>query len=160
MFESRKFIFDSDLAKDYFPDPETEILYKEIEETKYVILYRDWLGIHLNITSKEPRFEILLSVPTLDPDDGMTVNYIGLGDRHIDSGIENHFFGGVINNNEIKDVHISFNGEVYEANIFKIDDNMNGWYSVFKKLSTLDENTFKIQALDEDGLLIWERSLR
>jgi len=160
LFESRKFIYDSNLAKDYFPDPETEILYKGIEETKYVILFRDVQGNHLNVASKEPRFEIILGVPTLDPVDGITMAYTGLGDRNVNSGIENHFFGGVITNNEIKDVHVSFNGEVYKANIFKVDDNMYGWYSIFNKSSTLEENTVITQALDEDGLIIWERSLR
>ncbi|TQR16117.1 hypothetical protein [Psychrobacillus vulpis] len=160
LFESRKFIIDSNLAKDYFPDPETEILYKGIEETKYVILYRDEMGNNLNVTSKEPRFEIILGVPTLAPVDGITMAYTGLGERNVDNGIENHFFGGVITNNEIKDVHVSFNGEVYKANIFKVDNNMYGWYSIFKKSSTLEENTVITQALDEDGLIIWERSLR
>jgi len=160
LFESRKFIFDSNLAKDYFPDPETEILYKEIEETKYVILYKDVQGSHLIVTTKEPRYETLLTIPTLDPDDGITLDYIGLGeDPFVDSGIMNHSFGGVITNNEIKDVHVSFSGEVYKAHIFKVDDNMFGWYSIFKKTSTVDENT-KIYALDEDGYIIWERSLQ
>ena len=161
LFGAKKFIFDSNLAKDYFPDPETEILYKGIAETKYVILYRDVQGIHLNVASKEPRYESFLSVPTLDPVDGITLDYIGLGEDPFDnSGIMNHSFGGVITNNEIKDVHVSFNGEVYEANIFKVDDNMYGWYSIFKKTSAMDENTIKIHGLDEDGVITWERTLR
>ncbi|MFJ7973655.1 hypothetical protein [Psychrobacillus sp. NPDC096389] len=160
LFETRKFIYDSDLANEYFKDPETEILYKEIEETKYVILYSDKLGIHLNVTSNEPRFEILLTVPTLDPEDGITFDYTGLGDRYMDSGIENHFFGGVITNKEIKDVQVSINGEVYEANIFEVDDNMRGWYSIFKKSFTLDESIVKTQALDENGFAIWETTVR
>lgn len=161
LFESRKYIFDSNLANDYFPDPETEILYKGIEETKYVILYKDVQGNHLYVTSKEPGYEILLTIPTLDPDDGITWDYIGLGENPFDNnGIVNHFFGGIITNMEIKDVHVSFNGEVYKANIFKVDDNMYGWYSIYKKSSALDENTIKIQALDEDGFIIWERILR
>lgn len=160
LFESRKFIYDSDLANEYFKDPETEILHKGIEETKYVILYSDKQGTHLNVTSKEPRYEILLTVPTLDPEDGITFDYIGLGDWYIGSGIHNHFFGGVITNKKIKEVHVSFNGEVYEANIFKVNDNMNGWYSIFKKSSTLDENKIITQALDENGFVIWETTVR
>lgn len=158
LFESKKFIFDSNLAKDYFP--ETEILYKGIEDTKYVILFRDVQGNHLNIASKEARYESFLSVPTLDPIDGITLDYKGIGEDPFDnSGIMNHSFGGVITNNEIKDVHVSFNGEVYEANIFKVDDNMYGWYSIFKETSTMDENTIKIHALDEEGVITWERTL-
>lgn len=160
LFESRKFIFNSDLVNNYLPDPESEILYKEIEETKYVILYRDRLSIHLNVTSKEPRFEILLCIPTLDPDDGITMDYIGLGNRYMKSGLEGHFFGGVITNKEIKDVHVSFNGEIYKASIFKVDENMYGWYSIFNESSTLDEGMAKIQALNENGTIRWERSLR
>lgn len=160
LFESRKFIVDSDLANEYFKDPETEILYKGIEETKYAILYSDKQGTHLNVTSNEPRFEILLTVPTLDPEDGITFDYIGLGDRYMDSGIENHFFGGVITNKEIKDVHVLFNGEVYEADIFEVEDDLKGWYSIFKKSTTLDENTIITQALDENGYVIWETTVR
>lgn len=159
LFESKKFIFDSNVAKDYFP--ETEILYKEIEETKYVMFFRDVQGIHLNVASKEPRYESFLSVPTLDPVDGITFDYNGIGEDPFDNnGIMNHSFGGVITNNEIKDVNVSFNGEVYKANIFKVDDNMYGWYSIFKKTSAMDENTIKTQALDENGYIIWQRTLR
>ncbi|MCZ8540202.1 hypothetical protein [Psychrobacillus psychrodurans] len=159
LFESKKFIFDSNLAKDYYP--ETEILYKGIEDTKYVILFRDVQGNHLNVASKEARYESFLSVPTLDPIDGITLDYNGIGEDPFDkSRIMNHSFGGVITNNEIKDVHVSFNGEVYEANIFKVDDNIYGWYSIFKKKSAMDENMIKIHALDEDGVITWERNLR
>ncbi|MEK3954498.1 hypothetical protein [Psychrobacillus sp. FSL K6-1464] len=160
LFESKKYIFDSNLAKDYFSDPETEILYKEIEETKYVIVYIDVHGNHLYVSSKEPWYEILLTIPTLEPDDGITWDYIGMGNSFDDNGITNHFLGGIITNNEIKDVHVSFNGEVYEANIFKINENMYGWYSIYKKSSGLDENTVKIQALDEDGFIMWQKTLR
>ncbi|NME07810.1 hypothetical protein [Psychrobacillus sp. BL-248-WT-3] len=160
LFESKKYIFDSNLAKDYFSDPETEILYKEIEETKYVIVYIDGHGNHLYVSSKEPWYEILLTIPTLEPDDGITWDYIGMGNSFDDKGITNHFLGGIITNNEIKDVHVSFNGEVYEADIFKINENMYGWYSIYKKSSGLDENTLKIQALDEDGFIMWQKTIR
>src|SRR5690606_21092083 len=39
LFEAEKFIFDFNLAKEYLPYPESEIIYKQVEDTKYGILY-------------------------------------------------------------------------------------------------------------------------
>lgn len=77
-----------------------------------------------------------------------------------DNRIMNYFLGGIITNNEIKNVQVAFNGEVYAANIYKIDENLYGWYSIYNKPSTTDENTIIIKATDDDGFIMWQKTLR
>ncbi len=149
LFETKKFIFDSHLASEYLlSSPSTEILYKEIEEDKYVILFKDEQGNHLIVSSKEPSLDVLLTIPTMNPEEGITSDYLG------DSNY--HYLGGIITDSKIKKVNVFLNGEVHEADIFQVDDHSYGWYSVFEnKTEAVDkEDKLRIEARDENGVII------
>ncbi|MFD1362174.1 hypothetical protein, partial [Lentibacillus salinarum] len=103
LFEAEKFIFDSELASDYLNDyrsfPQSKILYKQIEDTKYIILFKDKVETHLVVALDEPRFDIFLNIPSLSPANGITVDYM--------EGSEYSYFGGIITDKEIKKVQVS-----------------------------------------------------
>ncbi|MFD1363244.1 hypothetical protein, partial [Lentibacillus salinarum] len=94
------------------------------------------------------------NIPSLSPANGITVDYM--------EGSEYSYFGGIITDKEIKKVQVSQqNKKVHKANIFKMEDDISGWYSIFendKGDSEDNPDNMKIQALDNDGVILWQKS--
>ncbi|WP_067725576.1 hypothetical protein [Oceanobacillus damuensis] len=152
MFEISKFILQSDIANDFLTES-TEIIYKEFEEDKFIVLYKSETGNRLLVSSREPNFGGHLDFPTLNPENGF--NWEG------GMGPDLSFFGGVITENKIKQVRVLQNDKVHEADIIKIAENLNIWYSIFdyeKKSISDDPDTLKIEAIDNDGVILWEEA--
>ena len=118
-----------------------------------MILFKDEQGNHLIVSSKEPSFDVLLTIPTMNPEEGITSDYLG------DSNYR--YLGGIITDSRIKKVNIFLNGEVHEADIFQVDDHSYGWYSVFEnKTEAVDkEDKLRIEARDEHGAIIWRSAV-
>ncbi|MBP1970934.1 hypothetical protein J2Z83_003070 [Virgibacillus natechei] len=156
LFEAEKYIYDSELASDYLPFAEKEIIYKEIEERKYVILYKSEVGgqieNHLLVVSDKPNFKAFLTVPSLNPTNGITMDYIG--------DAEYNYFGGIITDKEVKKVQVLQNEKVHEANIFKVDEDIYGWYSIFERDDKDRRDKLRIEALDENDVILWQESIR
>ncbi|WP_156289493.1 hypothetical protein [Oceanobacillus salinisoli] len=152
LFHVEKFIYESELANDYLPFSGTEILYKKIEDTKYVILYGsevdNQIKNYLLVASVNPNFEVTLTIPSLDPANGINMDYKGYN--------EYNYFGGIITDKEIKNVQVLQNAKVHKANIFKVEDDIYGWYSIFENDRP---EKLRIEALDENGSILWQESM-
>ena len=157
LFEAEKFIFSSDLANDYLFYADTEILYQKIEDSRYMVLFKKRY-------EKTEKFEYLLKVETNDisnindfnittfePKYGITLDFVGYND--------DYYVGGIITDTEIKDIQVLYNAEKHDAEIFKINDALYGWYSFFKSEHNDSgiEDRMKIRVLDEKGKEIWNK---
>ncbi|RYG71286.1 hypothetical protein EU245_14555 [Lentibacillus lipolyticus] len=157
LFKAEKFLFDSDLASDYLdylPFQKTEILYKKIEDTKYVILFMNDVDKYLAIALDEPHLDIFLTIPSLNPTNGITMDYLG--------NSEYNYFGGIITDKNIKKVQVLQDTKVHKANIFKMEDGIYGWYSIFENVSGVSRDSppdnMRIKAFDENDAILWQES--
>ncbi|MFS0673749.1 hypothetical protein [Ornithinibacillus sp. 179-J 7C1 HS] len=152
MFEMKKNILESNLLSNFLPHPEsTEILHKKLEENKISVFYKDEIGNHLMVSSKKPSFDGNIKLNSLNPKDGFNWEQVSYSSYIL--------FGGSITNNQIEKVQVKQGYRVYEADILKINDNHSAWYSIFVKESTSNEpETIKIEALDKNGIILWEES--
>ncbi len=146
-FDLEKLILNSDKLMETFAYPEsTKIIYKEIKEKEYLLLYRDERGKHLAINSPgEWRY---INFNYLVEHEGL--NWTG----------HNGFYAGFIKDNDINKIIVKENEKVYDAEIIKLNDGTQLWYSIYEhdvKYSG-EPDKMKIEALDIDGEVIWEES--
>ncbi|MFD1607517.1 hypothetical protein [Oceanobacillus luteolus] len=151
LFDAERYIYNTELANDYLPFPDSEILYKEVQDTQYLILFTHKQDNELLFGSKELGFNAILSLPP--PDDGISVANTGVQDYH--------YFGGLITNNEIKEVEIIQNVKFHhKADIFQVDEDTYGWYIIVEdgRLENKDDQ-FKIKALNQNHEVVWDHSI-
>lgn len=155
IFELRKLLVSSDSFIDYLPSPETtKILYKETDESSFATLYTDETGIYLLLASNEPKYNGNIHISTLNPAEGVNWS-IGSDPNH-------YMFGGVITNKEIHNLQVWLNDNIHKSKIIKINEEVNIWYSVFeydKKSNSKESDKIKLEALDNNGIILWEESL-
>lgn len=151
LFDAERYIYNTELASDYLPFPDSEILYKEVQETQYLILFTHKHGNELLFGSKELGFNALLTLS--NSDDGISVANTGVHDYH--------YFGGIITDNEIKEVEIIQNANIHHrANIFKVNEETYAWYSIIEDGRLKDkDDQFKIKALDQNDRVLWHHSI-
>ena len=154
MFGLMSIIVDSDSISEILPYPEsTEILYKEIQEKEFTIIYKDKTGYNLNFSSIKSGYVSHWPLFQIEPTDD--INWTG-GTSH-----NEYFLGGFITDTEIKTVQVYENDEVHETNIIELTDNTSVWYTIFdyeRKSTPEDADQIKIEALDKDGIILWEDS--
>ncbi len=153
LFEAEKFILDSERASDYLPSSEAEILYKDIGDTRYFVLFRDKAEKYLTVASAKPRFDISFTIPSLNPTNGITMDYI--------RDTEYNYFGGIITDKNIKEIQVLQDKKVHKAIIFKLKDNIYGWYSIFQSKREVmgdSPDNIRIQALGEDDVILWQET--
>lgn len=157
LFEREKFIFASELANDYLFYSEAEILDKKIEDTRYIIFfkakydnyeeYKHFLKVQTNETYNSHDFYI----QTVEPENGITIDFVGYNN--------DYYLGGIITDTKIKEVQVLHNMIKHDAEVFKINDELYGWYSFFKieHHNSDMEDRLKIRVLDEKGKEIWNK---
>jgi len=150
LFEARKFIYDSELASSYLPFGDaTEIIFREIDESKYILIYQAGSDHYLHISQgPRPMQEMQLTIPTFDPEHGITRDIIGY------NGI--YYSGGIITDPEINEVRVTQDGMEHHAEIFKVDDHVRGWYVIFEDDSNDSYEKTTVQALNEEEEVLWE----
>lgn len=116
-----------------------------------MILFTHEKGNELLFGSKELGFNALLSLS--NSEDGISVANTGVHDYH--------YLGGIITDNEIKEVEIIQNANVHhEANIFKVDEETYGWYSIIEEGRLPDkDDEFIIKALNQNDEVLWQHSM-
>lgn len=145
-FKLEKLIIDTDLADDYIGFPDSEILYKDVDEEKYVVLLKEQQESFLMIASDS--YTALLTIRSLEPEEGMSANFNGDG--------QYNYLGGVITDKEIEEVQVLQNSETQETELFKAEDGLYGWYSIFEYDE--DNNNIKVEGLDGSANVLWEES--
>lgn len=152
IFELTKSILQSDIANDFFTES-TEIIHREFEDDRIIVLYKNDTGNRLILLSKKSNYVENLELHTLYPEEGFSWEG-GMGPDF-------YFFGGVITDNQIKQVRVLQNDIIHEANIITVNDHLNIWYSIFdyeKKSITDKPEMLKIETLDNDGVILWEEA--
>ncbi|WP_088033248.1 hypothetical protein [Evansella clarkii] len=149
-FRFVKRFMNSDLVYEIVPYPEsTEILYKEVEEDRYVLFYTDETGFNLRVSSLEDRITEQFYFYGLNPTDNF--NWFGGGS----------IYNGFIGDNQIQSVRVIQNETVYDAKIITINENMRVWYSIIdyeRKSVSEQPDKIRIEALNEEGEVIWQES--
>ncbi|MFD1608731.1 hypothetical protein [Oceanobacillus luteolus] len=150
-FETYKSIYESDFANEYIGES-SEIIHKEIEEDKYILLVENETGFLISVWLKGQESPLFLEFSSLSPEEGFDWG----GGQVLGPWQDHNFYGGIITENEIQQVNLVQNEKIHEAEIVKIDNNLSIWYSLFDYETSIEPDQIKIEALDNDGLIVWE----
>ncbi|TMW72781.1 hypothetical protein [Alteribacter natronophilus] len=145
-FENMKLRIKGGVVQEDLPYPETaEILYQDVEEEKYVLLYKDERGFHLIVSLLENRIWEYFGFYGLNTAEDFNWS-IGVSNPH-----------GFISDPDITSVQVLEDEEVWESEIITVNKDLRVWYSLADTdmpTNSDEPENLRIEALDEAGNVI------
>ena len=157
LFDTRKIIVGSSAAEELLfkegMEQTPEILYKELGEDYYLILYEDGVdGNVLTYASREAFYNDTIYDVSLQPKAG--INWYVSNTNSFNNSYT--FFAGIITNKQIHTVQVILDKQLFDTTIVKVNDAYSLWYGLSDAWE--DGVNVKAQALDSIDEIIWEEA--